>query len=137
MEDRGTLAPVTRPVSDFASDIADDAIASIVDPHFDAALETGRAPGLVYGVIADGVVVHSRGIGARALPDGSAPDADTVFRIASMTKSFTAATLLSLRDAQRLSLDSPVVDFVPELQTSLGTAGGSRLGTCSRWVEVF
>ncbi|MEO8108268.1 MAG: serine hydrolase domain-containing protein [Actinomycetes bacterium] len=107
---------MTPPTSAYAS----DAIASIVDPHFDAALAAQRAPGLVYGVIADGVVVHSRGIGVRALPDGSAPDSDTVFRIASMTKSFTAATVLSLRDAQLLSLDAPVADLVPELTTETG-----------------
>ncbi len=117
MEDRGTLATVTRPASDSASDITSDAIAAIVDPHFDAALEAGRAPGLVYGVIVDGVVVHSRGIGARALPDGMPPGAETVFRIASMTKSFTAVTVLSLRDAQVLSLDAPVAEFVPEIGT--------------------
>lgn len=117
MEDRGTLATVTRPVSDSASDITSDAIAAIVDPHFEAALKAGRAPGLVYGVLVDGVVVHSRGIGARALPDGEPPDRETIFRIASMTKSFTAATVLSLRDAQVLSLDAPVAEFVPEIGT--------------------
>ena len=43
------------------------------------------------------------------------PDADTVFRIASMTKSFTAATILLLRDEGRLRLDDPVATYVPEL----------------------
>ena len=38
-----------------------------------------------------------------------------MFRIASMTKSFTAVAILQLRDAGRLSLDDPAERYVPEL----------------------
>ena len=48
------------------------------------------------------------------------PDADSVFRIASMTKSFTAATILLLRDEGRLRLDDPVARWVPELAELAG-----------------
>jgi CubicO group peptidase (beta-lactamase class C family) len=71
-------------------------------------------PGLAYGVVADGELAHSGGLGERRA-GGSAPDADTVFRIASMTKSFTAAIVLMLRDAGVLALDDPAADYVPEL----------------------
>ncbi len=102
-------------------------IAAVVDPHFDAALETGRSPGLVYGVVADGQVLHSRGLGLRSLRSEEAdsaaePGADTVFRIASMTKSFTAATVLSLRDEGSLDLDASVAAFVPELASGHTTS---------------
>jgi len=40
---------------------------------------------------------------------------DTVFRIASMTKSFTAMSILKLRDEGKLSLDDPVSKYIPEL----------------------
>ena len=43
-------------------------------------------------------------------------DADTVFRIASMTKSFTAMSILKLRDEGKLSLDDPAEQYVPELK---------------------
>ncbi len=43
------------------------------------------------------------------------PTADTVYRIASMTKSFTAAVVLSLRDEGALSLDDPIGHHAPEL----------------------
>ncbi len=45
--------------------------------------------------------------------DDSAPDADTVFRIASCTKSFTAARALQLRDAGLLDLDRPIAEMLP------------------------
>lgn len=46
--------------------------------------------------------------------DGSAPDVDTVFRIASCTKSFTAARALQLRDAGLLDLDRPIAELLPQ-----------------------
>ena len=44
------------------------------------------------------------------------PDADTVFRIASMTKSFTASAIVALRDDGALKLDDLAEDYVPELR---------------------
>ncbi len=75
----------------------------------------GGAPGVAYGIVAGGALVHTAGYGARWL-DGPPPDADTVFRIASMTKSFTAAAVLALRDDGALRLDDPVAGLVPELR---------------------
>jgi len=71
-------------------------------------------PGLAYGVVAGGELVHAGGLGERRI-GGPAPDADTVFRIASMTKSFTATTVLALRDAGDLALDDAAARYVPEL----------------------
>ncbi len=89
-----------------------------VDGIVDRFLEGRHIPGLAIGIVAGGALVHDRGIGVRSIdvPAASARvDADTVFRIASMTKSFTAATLVSLRDEGVLALDDPVARYVPEL----------------------
>ncbi len=75
----------------------------------------GGAPGVAYGVVAGGELVHAGGAGQRWL-GGPPPDAGTVFRIASMTKSFTAAAVLALRDDGRLRLDDAAVGYVPELR---------------------
>jgi CubicO group peptidase (beta-lactamase class C family) len=71
-------------------------------------------PGLAYGILAGGRLVHSGGLGESWL-GGPVPDAGTVFRIASMTKSFTAATVLGLRDEGALRLDDLAQDYVAEL----------------------
>ena len=94
-----------------------DAVERLVD----AFAARGGQPGLAYGVIEGGRLVHSGGRGWAALPGSAAaaagrvPDADTVFRIASMTKSFTAAAVLLLRDEGALALDDDAVRWVPEL----------------------
>jgi CubicO group peptidase (beta-lactamase class C family)/RimJ/RimL family protein N-acetyltransferase len=75
-----------------------------------------RIPGVAVGVLDDARLVHHASAGETRVGGGVAPDVDTVFRIASMTKSFTAATLLLLRDEGALALDDPVARHVPELE---------------------
>jgi CubicO group peptidase (beta-lactamase class C family) len=65
--------------------------------------------------VAGGRLVHAGGLGQRRL-GGPRPDADTVFRIASMTKSFTASAVLALRDDGALALDDLAEEYVPELR---------------------
>lgn len=73
-------------------------------------------PGIGYGVIVDGKLVHLGTHGVRDVGRKAPVDTSSVFRIASMTKSFTALAILQLRDAGRLSLDDPAERFVPELR---------------------
>jgi CubicO group peptidase (beta-lactamase class C family) len=89
-------------------------VALVVDEVFDRFYASGRVPAMAYGVVADGALVHARGVGSLGGTAGP-PDADTVFRIASMTKSFTASAVLLLRDQGRLRLDDPIAALVPEL----------------------
>lgn len=78
-----------------------------------AAATEHHYPALSWGIVRDGALAEHGGVGA--LDDGTTPDERTVFRIASMTKSFTAAAVLSLRDEGVLLLDTPVSEYAPEL----------------------
>jgi len=86
-----------------------------IDRLFRAFAERARVPGIAYGVIIDGRLAHSGAIGYRDVRTKAPADADTVFRIASMTKSFTALCIVRLRDEGKLSLDDPAERYVPEL----------------------
>jgi CubicO group peptidase (beta-lactamase class C family) len=88
--------------------------------------QRGGQPAVSYGIVHRGELVHAAGLGQRSLggpdsPDGpgsaegAAPDERTVFRIASMSKSFTASAVLLLRDIGALRLDDPAGSYVPEL----------------------
>ncbi|WP_181421262.1 serine hydrolase [Curtobacterium sp. MCSS17_011] len=87
------------------------AVVDQVDELFRARVEQGIAPSSVWGVFDRSALVASGGHGDRG--DGRRPDADTVYRIASCTKSVTAATLLTLVARGALDLDAPITDFVP------------------------
>ena len=95
---RGAFPEVDRLMADFAA--------------------RSHVPGIAYGILIDGDLAHTGAVGTRDASLGTmkAPvDADTVFRIASMTKSFTALSILKLRDEGKLSLDDPAERYVPEL----------------------
>ncbi|MFJ3321224.1 MULTISPECIES: serine hydrolase [unclassified Curtobacterium] len=89
----------------------DPQVIADVDALFRERVERGVAPSSVWGVFDRTGLVASGGHGDRG--DGIAPDADTVYRIASCTKSVTAATLLALVADDRVRLDAPITDFVP------------------------
>ena len=93
-------------LSDFASSAADEIVRRF---H-----ERGGQPAISYGIVRDGKLVHAAGFGHRSL-GGKSPDERTVFRIASMSKSFTASAIMLLRDAGELALADPAATYVPEL----------------------
>ncbi len=92
----------------------DDAFGAL-DERFVRVREEGRIPGVAWGVVRDGELAHSGGSGTIRDGEELTPDADSVYRIASMTKSFTASAVLLLRDEGRLRLDDPAADYVPQL----------------------
>jgi CubicO group peptidase (beta-lactamase class C family) len=86
-----------------------------IDRLFAEFAATSHVPGIAWGVIVDGTLVHSGAHGYRDISTKAPVDADTAFRIASMTKSFTALSILKLRDEGKLSLEDPAERYVPEL----------------------
>ncbi|MEO8477766.1 MAG: serine hydrolase domain-containing protein [Actinomycetota bacterium] len=102
----------------------DDALRE-VDAIFDRAAAMGTIPGMSYGVVIGGDLVHARGLGTLRDGEERVPDADSVFRIASMTKSFTASVAVLLRDEGVLRFDEPVATYVPELATLRGPTADS------------
>jgi CubicO group peptidase (beta-lactamase class C family) len=71
-------------------------------------------PSVAIGVVVDGELAYAKGFGAPGGDGKGKPDADTVYRIGSITKSFTAAALISLRDEGALALDDPLAKWIPE-----------------------
>jgi CubicO group peptidase (beta-lactamase class C family) len=69
--------------------------------------------GLAIGIVVEGRIAHTRGFGVRKLGEPAAVDGDTVFAIASLTKSFAAVTIGQLVDAGRLGWDDRVIDHLP------------------------
>ncbi len=91
-----------------------------VDQAFAEFRERHRVPGIAFGVVVDGTLAHAGGHGVQAADRPAPAGPRSVFRIASMTKSFTAAAVLRLRDDGRLALDDPAGAHVPELAALRG-----------------
>ena len=93
----------------------DDAarIDAIVQRH----MKLPGAVGLSVAVARGDEVVYSRAYGSANLEFPAPADGETVFRIASVTKQFTAAAILKLAERDKLALDDPLARFLPDFPT--------------------
>ncbi|EME41019.1 hypothetical protein DOTSEDRAFT_47244 [Dothistroma septosporum NZE10] len=73
------------------------------------------APGLAYGVIHNGSIIYEDFFGFRDVEQKLAPDRDTLFLVASLTKAMSATAVAKLVDKGLLSWETPVHEILPEL----------------------
>jgi CubicO group peptidase (beta-lactamase class C family) len=108
---------------------ADPPVAVSRNPGVAAALEvfdtwvewTARnrdQPAVSVGIVYDQELVFAKGYGYADLTRKTPATPATAYRIASISKTFTAHALLQLRDAGKLQLDDPITKWIPELKLS-------------------
>ena len=83
-------------------------------------VKENRLPGAAVGVVRDGSLAWWAPIGFADVERRQAPEPTTLYRIASITKTFTGTAIMQLRDAGKLRLDDPAVLHVPELRSAQG-----------------
>ncbi|MFY8148603.1 MAG: serine hydrolase [Prochlorococcaceae cyanobacterium] len=92
------------------------------------ALTEYEVPGAAIALVLDGQLVLSEGFGVRDLATGEPTTADTVFQLASVSKTFTAATVVALVERKTLGWDQPMVSVIPTFRLADAYAG--------RWVNA-
>ena len=75
----------------------------------------GDVPGASVLVIRDGKPIVQKGYGLANLEDHEVATAATNYRLASVTKQFTAAAILLLAQDGKLAIDDPVKRWLPSL----------------------
>ncbi|HUR56817.1 MAG TPA: serine hydrolase domain-containing protein [Opitutaceae bacterium] len=91
-----------------------EALCPEIDRIFREYAAERHIPGVVHGIVLDGELIHPVAFGAADTTSKRAVTLATRFRVASMSKSFTAMAILRLRDAGKLALADPVAKFLPE-----------------------
>ena len=77
-------------------------------------VKEARLPGAAVGVVHGDDLVWSAGVGFADVAARRAPENTTLYRIASITKTFTGTAIMQLRDEGLLHLDDPAVAHLPE-----------------------
>ncbi len=80
-----------------------------------AAMARWHIPGAAVGVLADGAR-QAAGFGVTSLETGYAVRPDTLFQIGSITKVFTTTLVMPLVEEGKLALDTPIVEYLPDLK---------------------
>lgn len=92
-------------------------------------------PGTAISIIKNGEVIFREGIGLRNISKNLNVTPDTIFPIASVTKSFTSAALAILEDEKKLNWDEPLKNYLPEfdlIDSYIGSRVTSRDILCHR-----
>lgn len=91
-------------------------MAEELDPLVEGLFALDLSPGLAVAVVRDGEVVYLRGFGYADVEKGRRVDpAETLFYIASTSKSFTGLTTALLAHEGVLELDAPLGRYIPDL----------------------
>lgn len=84
----------------------------ILDKWVERTMHKTHQPGLAIGIVYDGELLWGKSYGYAELEAKTPVTLDTRFRIASITKTFTATAIMQLRDAGKLSLDDPASTYL-------------------------
>jgi CubicO group peptidase (beta-lactamase class C family) len=87
-----------------------------IENTIDKALETFQTPGMSVGIIHKNKVVLAKGYGSANLETNLKANAQTYFRLASVSKAFTSAALAILVDEEKINWNDKVINYLPEFQ---------------------
>jgi D-alanyl-D-alanine carboxypeptidase len=102
-------APSTQPTPLSA------ALQSKIDTDVRALLSAAHVTGATVAIVRGGTTVYARGYGLRDVAKSLPADAQTRYEIGSITKQFTAAAILQLKEAGKIDLDATVATYLPSI----------------------
>ncbi|MFN0009901.1 MAG: serine hydrolase domain-containing protein [Planctomycetota bacterium] len=91
-----------------------DELIERIDALAREAIEKEGVPGLSIAVGRDGELLFARGWGYADAKQGTPASADTIYAIGSLTRQFTAVSILQLAEAGKLTLDDPLSKWLPD-----------------------
>ncbi len=97
-----------------------------VDEIFQAEYDTAKVGSLTAGILQGSKLVWSKSYGYANMEQQQPANTDTVYRIGSITKQFTAIAFQQLVQAGKVRLTDPVESFVPEIGLVKGRPAGSQ-----------
>lgn len=106
---------VTSPVFAQSARLDDEEIVKRVEDVLERVMQQPETVGFSLAVARDDKLLFEAGRGMADLEFEVPADQDTVFRIGSVTKQFTAAAIMNLVESKKLKLDSPVNDLLPDV----------------------
>jgi len=92
-------------------------------------MRTTNTPGAAIGVVKDGAIIWSRGLGVTNVETEQPVKPETLFRLGSTTKMFTAAALVMLAEEGKLKLDEPVGMCIASLHPQIAALTPHQLLT--------
>src|SRR5829696_4470614 len=94
---------------------------SALDQLVESEFKASGTPGAAVAIVHDDRMVHLEGYGTANIETGEKVTPDTLFRIGSRTKIFTAVAVLSLVEEAKLDPAKPFSTYVKDLDPAIGS----------------
>jgi CubicO group peptidase (beta-lactamase class C family) len=88
----------------------------VVEKIYKEHAQKNNFPAFAFGLVVDGQLIYSGNVGHTDINKKIPVSDNSVFRIASMSKSFTAMAIVKLRDEGKFNLDDPASKYIPQLK---------------------
>ncbi len=108
-----------------------------VEKAIEAEMAATKTPGAAVAVISGDKVVFAKGFGTTSGEGGSAVTADTLFRMGSTTKMFTAAAVLALAESGKVKMTAPVGNYLKDLSPKVSALSAHQLLSQSSGLRDF
>jgi len=96
--------------------LSEQELVAAFEQEFQQKLQQAKVPGGAYAIVKHDRIVSIGSYGVRAVGDKAPVNADTVFRLASVSKTFAGVALVQAQARQQLQLQQPLTRYVPELK---------------------
>jgi CubicO group peptidase (beta-lactamase class C family) len=86
----------------------------LIEEKISTRMKTEHIPGAAVAISKNGRIIYQKGFGVKDLESNDQITPETIFGIASVSKSFTALAIMKLEEEGKLSIHDPVIKYLPE-----------------------
>ena len=111
-----TLVFVLPISSVYAQDYTSDDKLKKIESFVEKVMQDWEAPSVGLGIVKGDQVILAKGFGFRNLEEKLPADENTLYAIGSASKAFTALGVCQLADDDKLDLDKPIINYLPDFR---------------------
>lgn len=108
-----------------------------LEKTIEAEMKETKTPGAAFAVVSGEKVIFAKGFGTTSIESGNQISSDTLFRMGSTTKMFTAAALVMLADSGKIKLDAPIGNYIKNLPPKISVLSAHQLLSQSSGLRDF
>lgn len=112
----GVLLLWALPISASSAVLSEQQLVAQFEQEFTQKLQKAKVPGGAYAIVKNDRIIKLGSYGVRVVGEKARVNADTVFRLASVSKTFAGVSLVQAQASQQLQLQQPLTRYVPELK---------------------
>ena len=87
-----------------------------LEPKINEAIQQSHIPGFAIGIVNNGKLIYAKGFGTAKLGSDAPITPQSLFHMASVTKTFVGTAVMQLVEQNKIDLDAPLIKYLPYFQ---------------------